>query len=38
MSWLSDEDWETVRRLKERNDHVWLELGEALTLTDAPVA
>jgi hypothetical protein len=33
--WLSNEDWEAIRRLKERSDHVWLELGYAPAPTDA---
>ena len=27
-----------MRRLKERNDHLWLELGDAPAITDAHVA
>jgi hypothetical protein len=36
--WLSNEDWEAMQRLKEWNDHFWLELGDAPALTDAHVA
>ena len=36
--WLSNEDWEAVRRLKVRNDHLWLELGDRPALTDGHVA
>lgn len=35
---MSHEDWEAVRRLKERSDHLWLELEDAPALTDAHVA
>jgi len=36
--WLSHEDWEAVERLKARSDDLWLEIGEAVSLTDAHVA